>query len=143
MNKIVKICVFLIFCGLSLIIISNFVEFSEEINVGEEKDLLYTQDYPNVYAVKEDLDSVTDFEIPYWAKEDIVNEVIACKIADAVFNEYMGEDFIKEKSEITIGFDEAQGIYVITRSEPDVLGGCISIAINKNDGKILKVYSGE
>ena len=70
-----------------------------------------------------------------------ISKELALKIADTVFEEKFGKDFI-EKTQVTI--EEIYGVYKVYRCpEVSALGGGGTVVISKKDGHIMSVIAGE
>lgn len=81
-----------------------------------------------------------------YKKAVVPNENTALEIAQAIFN---GMDKSKEMQEYvpqSIFYDEESEIWIVSfgkESNEIILGGDCSIAIQKEDGKVLRIWFGE
>ena len=90
------------------------------------------------------------FELGYygyegWVGESIdfqLSEAVAIAIADDVFLQIKGADFI-DKTTVAVDETYDEKCFVVSRYEELVDGGDLSVIIRKSDGKILKVIAGE
>ena len=74
-------------------------------------------------------------------KEFNVSKDMAIKIADIIFTEQFGHDFIEETQ---VSVEEVDGAYKVYRClEVPTLGGDGTVIINKKDGSIISVTAGE
>lgn len=72
-----------------------------------------------------------------------LSEATALAIADDVFLQIKGEDYLKNTI-VAVEQTYDEKCFVVTRSEePIVPGGGLSVTIRKSDGKILRVVTGE
>ncbi|MBE7020129.1 MAG: copper amine oxidase N-terminal domain-containing protein [Ruminococcaceae bacterium] len=91
-------------------------------------------------------DGTLNVEIPINKWQEISDDIniskeLALKIADTVFEEKFGKDFI-EKTQVTI--EEIYGVYKVYRCpEVSTLGGDGTVVISKKDGHIMSVIAGE
>ena len=75
-------------------------------------------------------------------KNFVVNETLALEIGRAVLKDTYGEVFFEDT--LMVRDVEKQKLFVVSFvKEGYVLGGCFSVAINKKDGKILRIWAGE
>lgn len=90
------------------------------------------------------------FELGYYGKEGWVGEsvdfqlgeAVAIAIADDVFLQIEGTDFI-DKTTVVVDETYDEKCFVVSRYKELVPGGDLSVIIRKSDGKILKVIAGE
>jgi len=76
-------------------------------------------------------------------KDFVVTEALALEIGRAVLKDTYGEEVFSEIT-LTVKEVEKQKLYVVSfTQEGYALGGDFSVAINKKDGKILKIWAGE
>ena len=90
------------------------------------------------------------FELGYYGKEGWVGEsvdfqlgeAVAIAIADDVFLQIEGADFI-DKTTVVVDETYDEKCFIVSRYKEFVSGGDLSVIIRKSDGKILKVIAGE
>jgi hypothetical protein len=72
----------------------------------------------------------------------VVTEALALEIGKAVLKHISGEFFYEET--LTVKEVKKQKLFVVSfTQEGFVLGGDLNVAINKKNGKILKIWGGE
>jgi len=79
-------------------------------------------------------------------KEAIVpDEATAIAIAAAIIKGLANDEDVQEYlSQTTVFYDEADEIWIVSFAPEEIrLGGSISIAIQKKDGKVLRAWTGE
>ena len=75
-------------------------------------------------------------------KNFVITEALALEIGRAVLKDTYGEVFSEET--LTVKEVEKQKFFVVSfTQEGYALGGDFNVAINKKDGKILKIWAGE
>jgi hypothetical protein len=74
-------------------------------------------------------------------KDFVVTEALALEIGKAVLKHICGEEIFYEN---TLTVKEVKKFFVVSfTQEGYALGGDFNVAINKKDGKILKIWAGE
>ena len=71
-----------------------------------------------------------------------VTEKLALEIGDAVLRGYISEEELA-KMTLTVRDIPGRDFYVVSRFYKGVAGGDYNVAINKEDGKILRIWMGE
>ena len=103
------------------------------------------------------VDSNVDFEVGVYYNKDwsnatltyegdaIPNKEVALEVASAVFYGFAKDTWQKNHVPSTIFFDEEDEIWIVSFAENDenVIGGDCSIALQKKDGRILRIWFGE
>ena len=76
-------------------------------------------------------------------KNFVITEALALEIGRAVLKDTFGEKVFSENT-LTVKEVEKQKLFVVSfTQEGYALGGDFNVAINKKDGKILKIWAGE
>ena len=116
MKKALAICMFVLMCG-----------FLFSCDSGKSKG--------------EFLGVAPDEGIGNLRKAFVIDQEMALKIGDVILEQVLGEEFIKS-SRFIVYEAEGKDYFVVfrTRCTLDQMGGGISVAINKADGKILAVW---
>lgn len=81
-----------------------------------------------------------------YQKAAVPNEKVALEIAQAIFNEMDKSEEAQEYVPQSIFYDEQDEIWIVSfwkESNEITLGGDCSIAIQKVDGKVLRIWFGE
>lgn len=81
-----------------------------------------------------------------YQKAAVPNEKVALEIAQAIFNEMDKSEETQEYVPQSIFYDEQDEIWIVSfwkESNEITLGGDCSIAIQKVDGKVLRIWFGE
>lgn len=75
--------------------------------------------------------------------DDIVsNNEIAIEIAKLVLKNTVNLE-TKSYDSITVFYDTEEEIWIVSFCKKNTLGNCVSVAINKSDARIVKVWYGE
>jgi len=129
------------------IIVDN-VQVSKEISMVSIQDRIYLPiramcDILNIkieWKEEGKVEIMTDKEQEI-TKEFNISKDMALKIADIIFAEKFGHDFI-EKTQVSV--EELDGAYKVYRClEVPALGGDGTIIINKKNGRIISIIAGE
>lgn len=76
-------------------------------------------------------------------KDFVPDAQTAQAIGDTIIQSIVEDEFSK-LTDVSVSYDSKNHIWIVTRSlESEKLGGDYSCAIQKTDGKILKVWAGE
>ena len=81
-----------------------------------------------------------------YKKEAVPNKEVALEIAQAIFNGIDKSEKVREYVPQSIFYDEQDEIWIVSfwkESDEITLGGDCSIAIQKSDGKVLRIWFGE
>jgi len=140
-----KIIVCMLFCCLlssCSVVNGSISEESEDMSMNCENEEKVVDD-----------EGVFEGVISYWSVDFndttgayldfVLDEVTAFKIGDAILKKVFGEEKIKNTT-FTVCEIKGEGYFVVTRLPvPRIPGGEYNVAINKEDGKILKIWTGE
>ena len=115
----------------------NDKNVSEDNEINNNEDITFST---GIYPDK-------DWDEESWGvyEGDVIpNKDVAIKIANAIFDELYKDSSIQNYVPQTVFFDEEDDFWLISFWEEEreefVLGGCVSIAIQKKDGKVLRVW---
>lgn len=77
--------------------------------------------------------------------EFIIDENLALDIGNSIIKSYCSgwEDDVLEKTNFIVCEIKERDIFVVYRYYPDSMGGAHGVAINKNNGAILKIWTDE
>lgn len=114
------------------------VLFSSCDNKVENKDVVYKS---GIYDNKN-----WDESIGTYVMDVIPDEETALKTAEAIFNGMEKSETAQEYVPQSVYYDEQDGIWIISfwqESDEATLGNDCNIAMQKKDGKVLRIWFGE
>lgn len=76
----------------------------------------------------------------------VPNEKVALEIAQSIFNGMDKSEEVQKYIPQTVFFDEQENIWIVSfwkEADEAIVGGDCNIAIQKEDGKVLRIWFGE
>lgn len=138
MKKIAILCI-------SFLILLSVVGCAEPTNKHEETDSMHIEFETGIYHDKNWNETVGTYQ-----NDAIPNQEVALNVAIQVFEGMQKSDIAQKYVPQSVFYDEQDEIWIVSffneqSDESDMIedgGGC-SIAIQKSDGKILRIWFGE
>ena len=130
-----------------LLNISLFSACSTPEKEGAEKPSLKKEE-PNVIELEKGifLDKNWDETVGTYRGAVVPNEEVALEIAKEIFDAMEKSDAAQEYVPQSVFYDEQDGIWIVSfweETDEITVGGDCSIAIQKSDGRVLRIWFGE